>query len=135
MVVDAIISGPLKPSLNPVLPSDTRVNSVKTEDGICYVDLDSSFLTRNDEQRFSIKVYSIVNSLCELDYVEGVKILINNKSSSYISDGVVLSSILRKNEDLILKTSDNPPVLETEETETAVPSVEPEQIEQEVVQQ
>ena len=122
VVIDAIISGPLEGTLNRVLPSDTRVNNVYTEDGICYVDLDSSFLAKSEEQGFALKVYAIVNSLCELDYVEGVKILINGETSSYISEGVLLSGILRKNENMILKTGDNPPVLETEDqSETAAP--------------
>ncbi|MBQ9828576.1 MAG: GerMN domain-containing protein [Lachnospiraceae bacterium] len=124
VVIDALISGPLKPSLNRVLPTDTRVNSVETKDGICYVDLDSSFLTQYGDQRFAIKVYAIVNSLCELDNVEGVRILINGETSTYISDGVMLSGVLRKNEDIILKTNDNPPALETDETETEIPPSE-----------
>ena len=65
------------------IPKDTKVNSIKIENKIAYVDLSKDF---DDSQTGSsaavrVKIYSIVNTLClnECFNVEGVKFLIDGK--------------------------------------------------------
>lgn len=80
-VVEELISGPsgkvegLFPSVNP----ETKILSVMTKDGICYVNLDSSFLTVVNNVSRELSIYSIVNSLVELPNINKVQILIGGE--------------------------------------------------------
>lgn len=80
-VVDELLAGPsgkvegLYPTINPA----TKVVSVMTKDGICYVNLDESFLTVVNNVSTDVAVYSIVNSLVELSNINKVQILINGE--------------------------------------------------------
>ncbi len=86
-VVEELIAGPsgridgLYPSVNP----GTKVNSVMTKDGICYVNLDESFLTVVNNVSTDVSVYAIVNSLVELSTVNKVQILIDGEVPSSFS--------------------------------------------------
>ena len=86
-VVEELIAGPsgqvagIYPSINP----ETRIINVMTKDGICYVNLDSSFLTVVNNVSTEVAVYSIVNSLVELSNVNKVQILINGEVPSTFS--------------------------------------------------
>lgn len=80
-VVEELIAGPsgkvagLYPSVNPA----TKIVNVMTKDGICYVNLDESFLTVFNNVSTEISVYSIVNTLAELNNINKVQILINGE--------------------------------------------------------
>lgn len=80
-VVEELIAGPsgqvegIYPSINPA----TKVINVMTKDGICYVNLDASFLTVVNNVSTDVAIYSIVNSLIELSYVNKVQILIDGE--------------------------------------------------------
>ena len=80
-VVDELLAGPsgkvegLYPTINPA----TKVVSIMTKDGICYVNLDENFLTVVNNVSTDVAVYSIVNSLVELSNINKVQILINGE--------------------------------------------------------
>lgn len=80
-VVEELIAGPsgkvegLYPSINP----ETKVVGVTTQDGVCYVNLDSGFLTPVNNVSAEDAIYSIVNSLAELSSVNKVQILVNGE--------------------------------------------------------
>lgn len=86
-VVEELIAGPsgqikgLYPSVNP----QTKIINVMTKDGICYVNLDSNFLTVVNNVSVEVGIYSIVNSLVELSNVNKVQILINGEVPSTFS--------------------------------------------------
>lgn len=87
-VVEQLIAGPsgqiagLYPSINP----QTKIVNVMTKDGICYVNLDDSFLTVVNNVSTEIAVYSIVNSLVELSNVNKVQILVNGEVPASFSN-------------------------------------------------
>lgn len=80
-VVDELLAGPsghvegLYPTINPA----TKVINVMTKDGICYVNMDESFLTVVNNVSTDVSIYSIVNSLVELNNINKVQILINGE--------------------------------------------------------
>ncbi len=86
-VVEELIAGPsgriegLFPSVNP----GTKIVSVMTKDGICYVNLDETFLAVVNNVSTDVSVYAIVNSLVELSSVNKVQILINGEVPSSFS--------------------------------------------------
>lgn len=80
-VVEELIAGPsgqidgLYPSINP----NTKIITVMTKDGICYVNLDENFLTVVNNVSTDVSIYSIVDSLVELNNINKVQILINGE--------------------------------------------------------
>lgn len=81
LVVEELIAGPsgkvegLYPTINP----EVKVLGVTTQDGVCYVNLDSNFLTVVNNVSMEVSIYSIVNSLVELSNVNKVQILVNGE--------------------------------------------------------
>lgn len=78
-VVEEILSGPSGAiaGLYPTVHPDTKILSVMTKDGICYVNLDSNFLTAVNNVTSDVAIYSIVNSLSELSHIHHIQILVN----------------------------------------------------------
>ncbi len=60
------------------------VLSVSTQDGICYVNLDDSVFSEQNVISRNIVIYSIVNSLCELDGVGQVEIMIGTGENASV---------------------------------------------------
>lgn len=83
-VVEELIAGPSGQvvGLYPTINSETKIISVSTSDGVCYVNLDSAFLTPVNNVPIENSVYSIVNSLTELSTVKKVQILVNGEIPS-----------------------------------------------------
>lgn len=80
-VVEELIAGPSGQveGIYPAVNSATKLVNVMTKDGICYVNLDESFMTVVNNVSMEIAVYSIVNSLVELSNVNKVQILVNGE--------------------------------------------------------
>ena len=81
IVIEQLINGPINESisLKKTIPDNTVLNKVKTTEGLCFVDLSSEFLDDIPGISRNVKVYSIVNSLCELSNVKNVKISVNGQ--------------------------------------------------------
>ena len=97
-VVEELIAGPsgriegLYPSVN----GSTKIVNVTTKDGICYVNLDESFLTVVNNVSTEVSIYAIVNSLVELSNVNQVQILINGEVPASFS-----STTFERNLDIV----------------------------------
>lgn len=121
VIVEGIISGPISQNLNATLSSDVKLyDDVSVADGICYVDFNQRFLDRINEQSFAINVYSVVNSLTELDYITSVQIKIDGEIVAGNDENISLAAPLERNEDLIVKPQDTPPVVESSQSEEAL---------------
>lgn len=98
-VVEELIKGPggfvkgLYPTINP----QTKIISVMTKDGICYVNLDEKFLTVVDNVSVNMAVYSLVNSLVELPQINKVQILVNGEIP-----GTFTTTIFERNLDFVV---------------------------------
>lgn len=60
-----------------MIPKNTKVNSLKLEEGIVYIDFSKEFKNSEDLEKI---VQSIVYSLTEIDEVKGVKITVENEA-------------------------------------------------------
>ena len=67
-----------------------------TKDGICYVNFDSNFLTVVNNVNLDIEIYSIVNSLTELQGVNRVQILVDGDVPDVFG-----SAMFEKNMDIV----------------------------------
>lgn len=97
-IVQELINGPsgqvegLYPTINP----STTIINVTTKDGICYVNLSSSFLTAVNNVSIDLSIYSIVNSLVELSNINKVQILVDGQVPNTFSQ-----SIYERNLDIV----------------------------------
>lgn len=81
-IMEQLIIGPKKQGLNATVPSETKIRDITTtEDGICYVDLSSEFVTKHSGGATAemLTIYSIVDSLTELENVKKVQFLIEGE--------------------------------------------------------
>ena len=80
-VMEQLIMGPSEDSHVATVPTETKIRDIQTADGICYVDLSQEFVSKHSGGSTGemLTVYSIVNSLCELDEVEKVQFLIEGE--------------------------------------------------------
>lgn len=104
LVLEQLIRGPITEGAYPTIPSNTKIVSVSTKDGICYVNLDEGFLGQGYDVREEIPIYSIVNSLTEIPGINKVQILINGETNRVFRESIRFETIFERNLDLIGET-------------------------------
>ena len=103
LVVEELLAGPsaavsgVYPTINPA----TKVISVLTKDGICYVNLSAEFLNQVTKATADVTMYSIINSLSELNTVEKVQIAIDGDTTGTYREKYSFGSVYEANLDLV----------------------------------
>lgn len=97
LVVERLIAGPVAEGDYPTMNPATKIIGVTVKDGICYVNLDDSFLTQPYTVTSDVTIYSITNSLVELSNVNKVQISINGETSVLYQEKVNLTSVFERN--------------------------------------
>jgi len=82
-VVGRLIVGASEAGAYRVLPADTKIISVSTKDGVCYVSLNNALASVEFTVAPEIIIYSIVNSLTELSGISSVQITVNGSSGLF----------------------------------------------------
>ncbi|MBQ7359172.1 MAG: GerMN domain-containing protein [Lachnospiraceae bacterium] len=103
LVLEELIKGPdsgMSGAYALINPS-TKIVSVSVKDGICYVNLDSTFTTQIYNGTAEVVLYSIVNSLTELSNVKKVQFLIDGVSEITYREKYSFTTIFERNLDLI----------------------------------
>ena len=95
VVTDQVIAGPANTALQPVVSPSLLVNSVTvTQDGICQIDLDDTFLDDYNQQVSpEACLYAFVNSVCSNCEVTGVQFLIDGESDVRFRDQIPLNQV------------------------------------------
>lgn len=90
-LINMLIIGPESEKLESAIPEGTKVNSCTLKGSTIYVDLSKEFIDNAPSgiAEESIAVYSIVNTLTELNEVTGIKILINGEENKAFNDGKI----------------------------------------------
>ena len=100
-IVEQLIRGPQKEKYTATLTSDTELISVATAGNICYVDFGDNFLTEQSTVSNKLVIYSIVNSLLELDNIHKVQISVEGDSALKYHDDISLAEPFIRNLDLV----------------------------------
>ncbi len=100
LVVEQLLAGP-QSGAGAVLPKDTKILNVSLTDGVCYVNLDSSFLNGDPGTAEYIPVYALVNSLTELQTVTKVQITVAGSADVTYRNAISLASPLGREETYI----------------------------------
>lgn len=80
-LVNELIKGPNLGYVYPTVPEGTKALSVETKEGTCFVNLSQEFKTKHNGGSAGeiMTIYSIVNTLTELDTVDRVQFLIEGQ--------------------------------------------------------
>lgn len=90
IVLEKLINGADNTENFSTVPKDLKVLGVSTSNGVCYVNLSSVFLTEMVNVSGEVSLYSIVNTLCRLENVDSVKILVNGNSAKTFRENINL---------------------------------------------
>ncbi len=101
LVMERLIKGPNNKTEYATVPKDLKLLSISTSNGVCYVNLNSVFLTEMVNVSGEVSLYSIVNSLCSLDGVNTVKIMINGDSEKTFRENISLSNEYYYNTEIV----------------------------------
>lgn len=103
LVVDKIINGPLadENGVYPTISPETKVLSVTVKDGVCYVNFDGGFQTQDYSASAEVTIYSLVNSLIELNNVNKVQISIDGDAKVTYRESISLEKPLERNFELV----------------------------------
>ncbi len=101
LVVEQLIQGPNNEDFYPTVNPETRINNVTVKDGICYVNLNESFLTQTTNVTSEVTIYSITNSLVELPNINKVQISINGDTEGTYRETIPFSTIFERNLELL----------------------------------
>ncbi len=99
-IVSGLIKGPEDKEYQAVLHKDTELLSVDTEEDICFVNMSESFVEKNAGVKGEFAIYSIVNSLTELEHINRVQFLVEGKKVNKFGD-IDIFGIYERNEAII----------------------------------
>ena len=102
LVVEKLVEGPASDGAYPTVNPSTKIISVTSKDGICYVNLDETFLNQPYSTSAEVTIYSITNSLVELSNVNKVQISINGATNLSYREKISLSEVFERNLDLLV---------------------------------
>lgn len=104
-LMEQLIEGPKNKGSFPTVPTETKIRNIKTEGGICYVDLSNEFITKHSGGSSAeiLTIYSIVNTLTEITSVKKVQFLIEGEKINIYKGHLDISKPLDRDELIILK--------------------------------
>lgn len=103
-IMEELIKGPLNENHIRTVPGETKINDIKTKDGVCQIDLSAEFKTKHEGGSAGelFTIYSIVNSLTESSpKVKKVAFLIDGKKQTEFKGHLDLSTLFERDESLI----------------------------------
>ncbi len=87
-LVNLLIEQPKNEKLQSAIPNGTKVLGAELKGDVVYLDLSNEFIENNNVEEKTI-INAIVNTLTELNEVNGVKILINGQENKEFKGGKV----------------------------------------------
>lgn len=99
-ILQQLKDGPAIESTYRTMAPDVEILSVATSNDICYVNFGSNFLEQEQPAGDEILIYSIVNSLCSLDYVSSVQFLVDGRPDVSLHTVIDLSTPFTPNREL-----------------------------------
>lgn len=87
-LINLLIEQPKNEKLQSAIPNGTKVLGTELKGDVVYLDLSNEFIENNSVEEKTI-INAIVNTLTELNEVNGVKILINGQENKEFKDGKI----------------------------------------------
>ena len=86
-LINLLIEGPKNENLIKSIPEGTKINSVFLEGDILKIDFSNEFL---NSENLNNSVNSILNTVTQLNEINGIKILINGEEDKNFKDTIYL---------------------------------------------
>lgn len=96
-IVNELIKGTQSSDAKSLITQDTELILAQTTDNVCFVNFKSGFVEKNsgDIKKEKLIIYSIVNSLCEIDTVSSVQFLVDGKKIEKFGNIDILNSFTK----------------------------------------
>lgn len=101
IIVEELMKGPFTEDTYPVIPEETKLNSISLKDGVCYVNFDRQFLKQTYDVQEEIAIYAIVNSLSEMNTISSVQISVESETDIVYRESISLDQLFERNLDLV----------------------------------
>ena len=104
-IVQELIKGPKDKNLQKTIPSETKLISIETNEGVCVISFSQDFQLKHwgGSAGELMTIYSIVNSLTELPNIRKVQFLIEGQKSEVFKEHIIFNEPFERNESLIKK--------------------------------
>lgn len=104
-VLNKLIEGPSEKGLLRTVPVETKIKNIYTNEGVCYVDFSKEFKTKHSGGSTSelLTIYSIVNSLTEMNNINKVQFLIEGEIQEEFKGHVKFDDLFVRNLDIVKK--------------------------------
>lgn len=91
VIINLLIQGPKNDKLEITIPEGTKVKSASLNGNILYIDFSEEFITncKGGIEEESKIIYSLVNSLTELNEVSYIRILIEGEENKAFTDNAI----------------------------------------------
>lgn len=96
LVVEQVISGPEEEGHKATVPAETEVINVAVSNGVCYVNLGSEFTRLMSDVSPQLTIYSLVDSLCQLDEVSYVQISVDGETNLLYANAISLDQVFEE---------------------------------------
>ncbi|WP_432408944.1 GerMN domain-containing protein [Wukongibacter sp. M2B1] len=106
-IVEELIKGPRNQTLIATMSQDVRILSIETIEKICYVNFSREYIesVKWDELEEDIIIWSLVNSLTQLDYIQKVQILVEGEKIVFSNSDFSKNQPFSRKDDLIKETN------------------------------
>ena len=104
IILEALIAGTGTKDVEEIrktINDNCIVNSVITKENTCYIDLSKEFLDKDSQISDEVYIYSIVNSLTELTFVNKCKFTIEGETVELFNDRIEFDGLFERNLDLV----------------------------------
>lgn len=104
-VVNELIAGPQQARLHPTMPQGSRLISLEIGGGLATVNLNQDFQSKHSGGSTGemMTIYSLVNSLTDLQGIQQVQLLVEGKKLETLKGHLEISQPLTRNSDIIKK--------------------------------
>lgn len=101
-VMQSLLEPPNHQNAQNALPDNFVVSNITTSDNICYIEFDALYLRQSTGVARDVSIYSIVNSLCELNNIMSVQINIVSSDNTLTEEETELSGSYELNTDIVI---------------------------------
>ncbi|MGN0266507.1 MAG: GerMN domain-containing protein [Lachnospiraceae bacterium] len=91
LIIERLLKTPTSGNSQNAIPTGTQLINISVLDGICVVNFDDGFLNYNFDISEDVVIYSIVDSLTELDTIKAVQISVNGKTNLVYRENMSLA--------------------------------------------
>lgn len=104
-VVNELIAGPKQPKLHATIPQGSKLISLEIAGGLATVNLNQDFQAKHSGGSTGemMTIYSLVNSLTDLQGIQQVQLLVDGKKLETLKGHLEISQPLTHNTDIIKK--------------------------------